>query len=78
MKKQVFIQKLESDAYPEGRSYLHSILLGRGKSRPLFWTLLQERALFFETEDEAQATIDFISNVIDFETAECLEIVIVP
>lgn len=35
-------------------------------------------ALLFENEDEAQATIDFISNVIDFEIAECLEIVIVP
>lgn len=59
-------------------TYLHSILLGRAHLRPLFWTSLPERALFFETEEEAQACIDFISNVIDFEIAECLEIVFVP
>lgn len=78
MKKLVAIKKVESDVYPEGCVYLHSIILGRGHSRPLFWTMVPDRALLFENEEEAQATIDFILNVIDFETAECLEIVIVP
>ena len=48
-----------------------------GAPAPLSFALTPFDGLVFENEEEAQATIDFISNVIDFETAECLEIMIV-
>lgn len=59
--------------------YLSCICFGRFVSPELFRFVPSTRhGYVFENEEEAQATIDFISNVIDFETAECLEIVIVP
>lgn len=59
--------------------YLLAVYLGRSRTvAPLLFISKSSEALTFENEEEAQATIDFISNVIDFETAECLEIVIVP
>lgn len=58
--------------------YLLAVYLGRSRTvAPLLFISKCSEALYFENEEEAQATIDFISNVIDFETAECLEIVIV-
>ena len=58
--------------------YLLAVYLGRSRTvAPLLFISKPSEALTFENEEEAQATIDFISNVIDFETAECLEIVIV-
>ena len=59
--------------------YLLAVYLGRSRTvAPLLFISKSEEAFTFENEEEAYATIDFISNVIDFETAECLEVVIVP
>lgn len=38
------------------------------------WDYTGKRAIKFSTKEEAQATIDFIANVIDFELAEQLTI----
>ena len=59
--------------------YLMAVYKGHIKTvAPILFASKSSEGVLFENEDEAQATIDFISNVIDFETAECLEIVIVP
>ena len=60
--------------------YLGQINIGsRAVRDPLLFVFSPcHGALVFENEKEAQATIDFISAVVDWETAECLEIVIVP
>ena len=59
--------------------YLLAVYLGRSRTfAPLLFISNPREALPFVNEEEAQATIDFISNVIDYETAECLEVVIVP
>ena len=59
--------------------YLTAVYKGcRDAVPPLLFAPDSMFGMSFENEEEAQATIDFISNVIDFETAECLEIVIVP
>lgn len=59
--------------------YLMSVYLGNSISIPvLSFCAVSSQGLLFENEQEAQAAIDFISNVIDWETAESLEIVIVP
>lgn len=59
--------------------YLASVVLSSLLvENPLTFVSRSSCGLVFENEEIAQATIDFISNVIDFEIAECLEIVIVP
>lgn len=59
--------------------YLLAVYLGRSRSvSPLLFVSKSSECLTFDNEEEAQATIDFISNVIDFETAEQLEIIVIP
>ena len=59
--------------------YLLSVYIGRNSIiAPYLFVSKSQDALVFENEETAQATIDFISNVIDFELAECLEIIICP
>ena len=59
--------------------YLMALYKGRSKKvAPLLFASKSTDGMCFENEDEAYATIDFIANVIDFETAEGLEVVIVP
>ncbi len=41
------------------------------------WTGDEQFALRFENEEEAQAVIDFIGNVMDWELAEDLEVVFI-
>ena len=59
--------------------YLMSVYLGNNLNiSPVLFCADTKDGLFFENEEEAQATIDFIGNVYDFELAESLEVVIVP
>ena len=43
-------------------------------TRQFEWDFTGRRAIRFENQEEAQATIDFIANVIDFEMAEQLTV----
>lgn len=62
--------------HAEAGIYLSGIHIGRtGKLRPLTWTRYKEYAIHFENEAEAEATIEFIGSVIDWELEEQLEIV---
>ena len=62
---------------PEDGSYLSAIYLGScSGAPPLLWLGVREFAISFETMEEAISTITFISDVIDYELAEQLEILI--
>lgn len=59
----------------EDGSYLSTIYLGSSSEiPPLLWLGVREFAFSFETMEEAISTITFISDVIDYELAEQLEI----
>ena len=42
-----------------------------GSQEPIHWTLTRDKALHLE-EEEAEALVTFVSDVIDWELAECL------
>ena len=55
--------------------YLASIYIGRtDKISPFAWTYYKKHATHFENEEEAEATINFIRDVMDWELSESLEI----
>ena len=59
----------------ESEKYLSSIYVGRTeKVSPFAWTYYKKHAIHFENEEIANATIDFIRDVMDWELSEELEI----
>ena len=65
----------------EGNSgmYLLAVYLGRSHvASPLLFVSRLSESLSFETVEEANATITFIGDVIDYETSQCLEIIVEP
>ena len=48
--------------------YLAAISIGRTPViHPLIWTVEKRMAIHFENQEEAQATIDFLAAVLDWE-----------
>ena len=59
----------------ESEKYLSSIYVGRNAIvSPFAWTYYKVHAILFENEEIANATIDFIRDVMDWELSEQLEI----
>ena len=68
-KKYYLIKNEATDAY------LAAIQIGRTSAiHPLTWTQIPKKALHFNNTEEAQATIEFIATVLDWELEEQIEI----
>lgn len=60
----------------EDEKYLSTIYVGRhGHVLPFSWAYTTKQAIHFENQKEAEATINFISDVMDWELAEQLTII---
>ena len=60
----------------EDKRYLSTIYVGRyGNILPFSWSYTTKQAIHFENIEEAEATISFISDVMDWELAEQLTII---
>lgn len=71
MKIRKVIQNTETGLYLS-----EIVIIGRNRAlRPLVWCSNQENAIQFDNEEEAEAAIAFIGDVLDWELQEQLKIV---